>query len=389
MSSLLIRVGVRNVFFKIILLFFLSSLYCMSSCMSDSDPLVWYNPEKAATYVVHNRGWNAEIGNKYARLPDRARDSVRSEVWRLSRNSAGLTLVFKSSANKINIKYKVSGSIALPNMTAMAVSGVDLYCKKENCTELKIQGSFNIERNGTIDCEFHHTLESDSNKKELIFRLLLPLYNEVEWIEIGVPKGETFEWIPSDSSSPIVVYGTSIVQGASASHPAMAWTSILQRQLNTPLINLGFSGNGRLEKNVIQLMIELNPSLIILDCLPNLDKSEYIEQTEELVINAVCQIRKETDSPILLIEHIGFSCNKSDSTYYNRMLRVNKSSQQAFGKLKNLGILGIYYLSNSELSFPLNGWVDHIHPNDIGMVHLESVIERKVLQIFDREKLSN
>ena len=361
-------------------------LHSLSSCISKSDSYVWYNPEDVSICVVQNRGWNTEIGNHYTRLPERAKDSIRPEVWDLSRNSAGLTLNFKSTAKSFHIKYKVSGDIALPNMTAMAVSGVDLYCQQENCTESRIQGSFNIGKNRTIDCEYHHTIQSDLCKNGLSFRLSLPLYNEVEWLQIGIPKNEYFEWIPADSSSPIVVYGTSIVQGASASHPSMAWTSILQSHLDTPLINLGFSGNGRLEKNVIRLMLELNPSFFILDCLPNLDKSEYIGKTEKIIMNAVCQIREKSNSPILLIEHIGFSCNKSDSTYFNRMNKVNMSTQEAVRKLKMQGVDRLYSLSNSDISFPLNGWVDHIHPNDIGMVHLAEVIGLKIQQILNCEK---
>lgn len=47
---------------------------------------------------------------------------------------------------------------------------------------------------------------------------------------------------------PIVLYGTSIAQGACASRPGMAWGNIVSRSLEIPLINLGFSGNGKLEK---------------------------------------------------------------------------------------------------------------------------------------------
>lgn len=51
----------------------------------------------------------------------------------------------------------------------MAVSGVDLYCKKENNTDLRILGSFDVERNKIINCEFHHTLQNDLDKKDCLF----------------------------------------------------------------------------------------------------------------------------------------------------------------------------------------------------------------------------
>ena len=57
---------------------------------------------------------------------------------------------------------------------------------------------------------------------------------------------QSVEFIPVYREKPIVLYGTSIAQGACASRPGMAWGNIVQRNLDLPLINLGFSGNGRL-----------------------------------------------------------------------------------------------------------------------------------------------
>ena len=48
----------------------------------------------------------------------------------------------------------------------------------------------------------------------------------------------------------------------------MTWGMILQRSLGYPLINLGFSGNGRLEKEVLDFICEIDARLYILDCLP-------------------------------------------------------------------------------------------------------------------------
>ena len=76
--------------------------------------------------------------------------------------------------------------------------------------------------------------------------------------------------MPLSMEKPVVVYGTSIAQGACATRPGLAWTAILERKLDRPLINLGFSGSGQLEKSVIDLMAEIDAKLYILDCLPNL-----------------------------------------------------------------------------------------------------------------------
>ena len=52
------------------------------------------------------------------------------------------------------------------------------------------------------------------------------------------------------TNKPIVFYGTSITQGASASRPGMAYPAIISRKLNVETMNFGFSGNGRFEESV-------------------------------------------------------------------------------------------------------------------------------------------
>ncbi|MEZ3599344.1 MAG: hypothetical protein K1V81_09670, partial [Paramuribaculum sp.] len=78
---------------------------------------VWHNPldVPAGKTFVHNQAWNEDGGN-YARLPMRAKDKVREAVWDLSRNSAGITLRFKTDAKDINVKYTVGGGMSMPHM---------------------------------------------------------------------------------------------------------------------------------------------------------------------------------------------------------------------------------------------------------------------------------
>ena len=70
-------------------------------------------------------------------------------------------------------------------------------------------------------------------------------------MEVTVPKQSYFKPLPVRNDKPIVVYGTSITQGACASRPdSHGPNAILGRKLDRPVINLGFSGNGRLGKEL-------------------------------------------------------------------------------------------------------------------------------------------
>ena len=102
-------------------------------------------------------------------------------------------------------------------------------------------------------------------------------------------------------------YGTSITQGGCASRPGMAYTAIVQRLLDIPAINLGFSGNGRMEPEMAELLAELDPAVYVLDCLWNMSE----EMVTERVGPFVRRLRQaHPNTPILLAE----DCSASNTT---------------------------------------------------------------------------
>src|SRR5258705_7674130 len=116
--------------------------------------------------------------------------------------------------------------------------------------------------------------------------LHLPLYNGVSSVEIGLPKTATLARTtdrPKDRARPILFYGTSITQGGCASRPGMVHTAILGRRHDRPIINLGFSGNGKMEPELADLLAELDPAVYVLDCLPNMTAEEVEQRVEPFV----------------------------------------------------------------------------------------------------------
>lgn len=341
----------------------------------------WYNPMDTGYPVIQNQGFTGEISKTYVRLPDRAKGVVRDDVWNLSRNSSGLALHFYSNAPEIKIRYTVSGGFNMPHMPSTGVSGLDLY-SINSCGQWR-NCSGNYSFSDTVSYYYGIKTKDQFHNRGFEYRLFLPLYNSVKWMEIGVPDGYELEFIPASPEKPIVLYGTSIAQGACASRPAMAWGNILQRSLDYPLINLGFSGNGRLEKEVLDFVSEPDARLYILDCLPNLTNRSELE-VDSLVTAAVKQLRKShPDTPILLVEHAGFSNALTDSTQYNAIERANSGSRKAYEKLSAENTKELYYLSRGELGFPADAWVDYVHPSDLGMQQQAKAVEKKVRQILN------
>ncbi|SCD19967.1 GDSL-like Lipase/Acylhydrolase family [Proteiniphilum saccharofermentans] len=340
----------------------------------------WCDPLKENYNVIQNQGWTNEIGKTYQRLPDRAEDEVRKPVWNLSQNSAGLAIHFYTNAEKIEIRYGVTGNLAMSHMPATGVSGVDLYAIDPDGIWRLATGKYTF--NDTITYSYEIQAQNQFHKSGFEYRLYLPLYNSVKWMEIGVPDSAEFKFIPTLKEKPIMVYGTSIAQGGCASRPGMGWTNILSRKLDYPVINLAFSGNGPLEKELVDLIDEIDASLYIYDCLPNMG-SLSSEEVVKRTIYGVSKIREKHDTPILLVDHIGYRNQEMNNASKESGDRMNSALKSAYDSLVNQGVKNIYHLRKDMIDFPEDGCVDNIHPNDLGMQAYANAYEKIIREILN------
>lgn len=366
------------------LLFFIFLVLNNSFSFSQTTQITWWNPVSSKFPVIEGQAWPDQVKNRNDRLPTRAEKLVREQVWDLSTQSAGLMIRFRANSGEIKIRYQVGGKLSLPHMPSTGVSGVDLYAISNDGEWRWCAAKYAFA--DTITYNFKNIDPVDQNHKlGREYRLFLPLYNNVKWLEIGVPDGARFEALPVRPDKPIVVYGTSIAQGACASRPGMAWTSILSRKMDDPLINLGFSGNGRLEKEVIDMVSEIDAKIFVLDCLPNLVASVKISLVEvkARILNAVRDLRKKHNStPILLAEHDGYTDEAINSVSRKNYQEVNTVMKEAFAQLKSEGIKDIYLIPKEDFQQDIETMVDGTHPTDLGMMRYAEAYEKHIRKIL-------
>jgi len=346
---------------------------------SVNDDLNWYDLQKQSTPILQGVGWNEELKGTFGRFPLRAKEKVRPDVWWLSEDCAGITVRFRTNASEIKVAYQVSKPVSFPHMTSTGVSGLDLYTTDEHGKVVWSAGGYSF--GDTVKYKFTNLTTYPARSAGREYQLFLPLYNHVKWMEIGLPKDAELSWITPSSEKPIVVYGTSIAQGGCASRPGMAWTGILNRELPYPLINFGFSGNGMLEKEVLNFINEIDARLYILDCLPNLVSLPSAE-IETATLNAVRQIRTLHQTPILLVDHVGYTDGFVDKKKYDNYIRANLASRKAFEQLKMEGVQNVFYLTSEEINMPMDGMVDGIHPTDYGMRAYADAYEKIIRKIL-------
>ncbi len=337
------------------------------------DGLTWY---KVEDWGIEGRGWQSdEMERFYARLPLKAKEVVRKPVWSLSQHSSGMLTRFSSNATKIQVRYTLTGGLAMPHMPATGVSGIDLYAEnsKGQLRWVSVVKPTKKEVNATIAQGF------DPGTRQ--YTAYLPLYNGIHSLEFGVPEGSTFTPIAPRKNRPILFYGTSIMHGACASRPGMALPAILGRQLGLPTINLGFSGNGKMDLELAALIGEIDASVYVLDCLPNMTPDLVTERAEPFVH----QLRKiRPDTPILLVEDrtYGYAWIKESARQRHRGSRA--ALVLAYDKLVSSGIKNLHYMEGANLLGDDNeGTTDGSHPNDLGFMRQAKLTEpilRKILK---------
>lgn len=357
-----------------------SALHAQSKKITDTaklDPAMGTNKAAATEVVWHDvtkwgvegRAWGDQERKRwFDRLPAKAEGKVTPAVWNLSRDSAGMMVRFKTDASSIHARYKVmKPNLGMPHMPATGVSGIDLYARDEKGKWRWVQ----VVKPATqeIKAEIISGLAPGSRE----YAAYLPLYNGVENLEIGVPKGSSFEGLAPRAEKPVVFYGTSITHGACASRPGMVHTAILGRRLERPVINLGFSGNGKMDAAVGELLCEVDAAAFVIDCLPNMAAKDVTAKCSPLVK----QLRsKWPDTPIILVEDRRFT-NSWITPMKAKFHDDNHAAlKSAYQRLVSEGVKGLHYIEGDALlGDDTEGATDASHPNDLGFMRQSDVME--------------
>lgn len=120
-----------------------------------------------------------------------------------------------------------------------------------------------------------------------------------------------------------------------------------------PVINLGFSGSGKMEMEMAELLSELNPAVYVLDCLWNMTPEMVSERMEPFI----CKIRGPWPKTLILLVE--------ESNFKNQPTPKGNIVRNIYTKLKKRG-KNLYFISNKNmLGKDWDTTVDGTHPNVI------------------------
>jgi len=359
-------------FFLVIIPFILVSGFAESQ----SVEFKWSNPLIEKVPVVEGQV-PAHLQNSFRRLPEGFQKEVDKNIWKEANQPAGLLIRFQTDADEMVIKYTVDNNSEKPDMSAIATSGIGLYAVDADGKFYWCNG--NQEFGDTIIYHFSNIKSNDKyhdNGRE--YRLYLPLFASVRSFKVGVPQKADFTFLQTRVDKPVVIYGGATVQGAAASRPGLSWTAILGRKLDCPVINLGFPGNGQLNKNTIELLPGIDAQIYILKCSNAEEK-----HAKENLIQAVKTIRaKKPQTPVLLAAGNEHTDDYLNLRHHYEDSLSNSILQDAYYTLKSNGINDIYLLDRKAIKSNINSLADGSDLNDIGHQQYATAVEKIIRKIL-------
>ena len=235
-------------------------------------------------FVLQGQVEGIELFGKYGRLskkmvetPQSVTDGGKDDIATFKKNglqidNAGFYIAFDTDATKINIE----ATLRKKSQYIAFASAEQFQLLQWNGTKYK-SVKVSTWNDTTLVANFNYTPTTTGEQKYI---LLFPTYNgiaENKDLKITVNKeAKVYNSFPfnEDKQLPILVYGTSVSQGAWGSTVRSNYTSILSFESKREVLNLGFSGSAYMGKDMADYLKQIPSHIFFIDPTLNLDDKQ-------------------------------------------------------------------------------------------------------------------
>jgi len=299
--------------------------------------------------------WFGQGNDDLWRLPRSKADLLPERVRTLMRMTAGVRIRFRSDTRSLKVQATAKSLTSMPHMSAIGTRGLDVY------VDGAYWASNLVHEVGGNELALFHGVPS--GMKDIT--IYLPAFQALRSVRIGVDGACRIESpAPHSRASPVVFYGSSIAQGACASRPGMSYEAILARAMDLNFVNLGFSGAGKAEPAVVNLVAQVDACCYVLD----LGKS-FGMQSADVYGRMLSTLRAaHPRTPIICITPI-YSTREAFSIQYKELSQhVRQVVTAAVEDRIEHGDRRLYLVDGLLLLGPddADGFQEGTHPSDLG-----------------------
>ena len=352
------------------------AITALAPALAADEPAVPRKYVDARDLRIINRAFD-DTERFYARLPRDLRDSIAKgrDLWDRQQCSTGIGIRFATDSRKIGIRYELFWDTHMIHMADTGLKGTDLYIlegdsvwRHVNTNRPYVKKDSEGKKTKVVESTYVERLDGGMHE----YMIYLPLYDGVQ-DNVLVVVDSTATITPGnpeiiDRGKRIVAYGTSILQGGCASRTGMAATNIIGRELNCEVMNLGFSGEGKMDSYMAHAMARIpDVDVFLLDPVPNCTEKMCDTLTYDFV-----KILREArpDVPIVMLEGPLYPYSRYDSMFKNYLPAKNAAFRRNYERLKAENPDNLYYVTSENLDgVEDDGTVDGIHLTDLGFRH--------------------
>ena len=313
--------------------------------------------------------------NPYHRIDtSRFKDFSSSENKQV-RQSSGIAVAFRTDSRNIIIITDFSNISYPQNTNGISAKGYDLYIKNNG---LWMYAASKAGENGQENEPLLLINNMDGSMHDCL--LYLPLYSEEKSILIGVDSNSTICPSMNPFKYRIAVFGSSYTQGSSTSGPGMTYSAQLSRNTGLQLLNLGCSGNGKLQPAMAKALAESDADAYLFDCFSNGDGELYKERLFDFI--ETVQAAKP-GVPLIFQKTIYREGRRfsflAEQLEYKKTRIADSLMALAIKRYKD-----VYYIEPAAVSKDHNASVDGVHPSNYGYTLWADSIRKPLLKILGK-----
>ena len=282
------------------------------------------------------------------RLPKSAKAEVPEPVWKRSLAPGGGRLRLTSDTTRLVLRVQAAGAQTKPCF-------FDIFVDGEYARSVSTASTQRVD----LVC-----FERKYGKWKDI-TIYLPHKQEVRIFAVGLDSFAAAKAPPAFAlERPIVCYGSSVLQGTGARHPAWTYPAAMARKLNLDYVNLGFGGAGKGEVEVVSLVNQLNACCFLFDLGKSYGAAEPERYTR--MLNTIRAAHPEV--PIFCVTPIYSTKEESDPEYKKRSEDLRGLMRQAAMDRRQAGDNFMFVIEGLKLFGPADKdlLADPTHPNDAG-----------------------
>lgn len=313
----------------------------------------------------------------FRRVPKDVAEATSASVATLAEYSTGGRVRFKTDSDYIVVHAETTKVDPMASWSIAATIGFDVYFVENGQQHFK--GTFfPSQGEGKTFIESRLMFE-DKGMKDVIINF--PLFTAVEKFYVALREGsELSAGSEYKHKKPVVIYGSSIVNGVGAGRPGTEYPAEISRELDTDFINLGFSGAAKAEQAIIDYISGLDMSVFVYDYDHNAPSPEYLEATHYKGYK--CFREKNPGVPVIMVSKPDYHFNNHVDNERRRQTIIAD-----YNRAKAEGDELIWFVDGS-LIYPADirdvCTVDGCHPNDLGYLFMAKKIGAAVQEALDK-----